>query len=421
MREFNHRKYYIRYFFIRLMRVTLIFAFLLLLVALILFWLVDRPEISKTEAYQETMAALDTFQVANRFGAPGTIKAGWAKASITPEQPVALAGYGARNAEVYESVHDSVFVRSFVFDNPQGKTAIVSADLLIFPPLVLDLLRDRLPEGLNLSNIYFTATHTHSSIGGWQPGLVGQLFAGEYNEEMVQLIAEAVIMSLTEALANTNYAKLGYQKIDQRRLIRNRLVKERGTVDPWLRPISIEKVTGESALLFSYSAHPTCLSYDYADLSGDYPAQVIKLLKEEYTVDFAAYMAGAVGSMSPEAPGLKGYEKIDFVAEQLAEVITATIPAIETRPVKIMNVHDFPFNPGDPQFKITRDIRLREWAFNLAFGRHEMEITSLQLGNLLLVGLPCDFSGELVAALELYASQFGFDLVITSFISPTRY
>ena len=415
MTEFDYKRYYIRQFFIRLMRVTLIFFALLLLVALCLIWFVDRPAINQTDAYKKTMAGLDTFQVAHPKPGAGTIKVGWAKASITPNQPAALAGYGARKAEVYESVHDSVFVRSFVFENQQGKAAIVSADLLIFPPMVLNLIKNELPQGLDLSNVYFTATHTHSSIGGWQPGFVGKLFAGEYNEEMIRFIADAVVKSLRKANGETNYAKIGYQKIDQRRLIRNRLVKERGTVDPWLRLISIKKVTGESALLFSYAAHPTCLSYDYADLSGDYPAKVIEQLQSDYAVDFAAYMAGAVGSMSPEAPGLKGFEKIDFVAGQLSEVITAALPAIETEPGKAMNIHDFPFYPGDPQCKVTKDLRLREWAFELAFGQHEMEITSMQLGDLLLVGLPCDFSGELVAPLELYASQYGFDLVITSF------
>ncbi|MEL7144778.1 MAG: neutral/alkaline non-lysosomal ceramidase N-terminal domain-containing protein [Bacteroidota bacterium] len=415
MNEFNYRRYYIRQFFIRLFRVTLIFSILLLLVALILFWFVDRPAINQTAAYQRTMAALDTFEVANKVPSAGTIKIGWSKASITPDQPTALAGYGARKANVYQSVHDSVFVRSFVFENQQGKSAIVSADLLIFPPKVLELIQDELPQGLSLSNIYFTATHTHSSIGGWQPGFVGKLFAGTYDEAIVRMIAEAVITSLQKANADTQYAKIGYRKIDQKRLIRNRLVKERGTVDPWLRLISIKRVTGESALLFTYAAHPTCLSYHYADLSGDYPAKVIKQLQDDYEVDFAAYMAGAVGSMSPEAPGLKGYEKINFVAGQLADVITLALPTIETAPVNTMNIHDFPFDPGDPQFKVTENIRLREWAFNQAFGRHEMEITSMQLGDLLLVGLPCDFSGELVAPLELYASQYGFNLVVTSF------
>ncbi|MEL6557149.1 MAG: hypothetical protein AAFQ94_03130, partial [Bacteroidota bacterium] len=237
----------------------------------------------------------------------------------------------------------------------------------------------------------------------------------EYDEKMVDFIAEKVISSLKIASANVEQATIGYQKVNQRTLIRNRLVKERGTVDPWLRMISINKVNGESALIFNYAAHPTCLSYHYADLSADYPGKAIDLIEKAGTADFVAYMAGAVGSMSPEAPGLRGYEKVDFVASQLAEVINATAPTIEQNAVTSMAIHDFEFIPGNPQFKITTDLRLKEWVFNQAFGRHEMEITSMKVGNLLMIGVPCDFSGELVEPLEKYAANRGMNLIITSF------
>ena len=411
----TNRLYYIRYFFIRIFRLIAIFIGLLLFISLFLFSLVDRPPLIETEAYQKTMAQLDSFKISNNNQVGDTIKVGWGKSSITPDRPTALAGYGGRQAEVYQSVHDSVFVRSFVFEGNSGKQALVIADLLIFPPEVIKKLTGKLPEGITLSNTYFSATHSHSSIGGWQTGFVGKLFAGEYDEKMVNFIADRVINSLEIALASMEKASIGYKKINQKTLIRNRLVKERGTVDPWLRIIVIEKISGESACIFNYAAHPTCLSYHYADLSADYPGKAIELIEKAGTADFVAYTAGAVGSMSPEAPGLGGYEKVDFVADQLAEVINATTPAIELKPLTNMQINDFEFNPGDPQFKVTADIRLKEWVFNQAFGRHEMEITSMRIGNLLLVGVPCDFSGELVDPLEKYAARRGMDLIITSF------
>ena len=178
----TNRSYYIRYFFIRIFRLIAIFIGLLLIISLFLFSFVDRPPVADTEAYQKTMAQLDSFKVNNVDEAGDTIKVGWAKSSITPESPTALAGYGARQAEVYQSVHDSIFVRSFDFESENGKQALVIADLLIFPPQVISKLAGKLPNGLTLSNTYFTATHSHSSIGGWQTGFVGKLFAGEFDE-----------------------------------------------------------------------------------------------------------------------------------------------------------------------------------------------------------------------------------------------
>lgn len=37
------------------------------------------------------------------------------------------------------------------------------------------------------------------------------------------------------------------------------------------------------------------------------------------------------------------------------------------------------------------------------------------LGNTLIIGLPCDFSGEIMAELDKYATQKGINLMITSF------
>ncbi|MGB3468556.1 MAG: neutral/alkaline non-lysosomal ceramidase N-terminal domain-containing protein [Cyclobacteriaceae bacterium] len=410
-----NRAYYIRYFLIRLLRLILIIAILLFILCAILFSFVNRPEVSETDAYQKTMAQLDSFSAVEPLSNNDTFNIGWAKSSITPDFPSSLAGYGGRKEKIYSKVNDSVFVRSFVFQNNEKTYAIVSADLLIFPPKVIDKLQDRLPEKLNLSNTYFTATHTHSSIGGWQPGIVGELFAGEYDEEMIDFIARQVIRSLEKAMKKTSPGMIGFQKIKQDQLIRNRLVKDKGTTDPWLRLITLRKATGEKALIFNYAAHATALSYHFSDLSGDYPAKVVQLLEQDTLTDFAAYMAGAVGSMSPDAPGLRGYEKVDFVAEQLTEVIGATIPAMKENPIRNISFNDFNFLPGNPQFKITEDLRLREWAFEKAFGVHDMEITSMKIGNLLLVGVPCDFSGELVAPLEKYAAKNQLELIITSF------
>ena len=44
-----------------------------------------------------------------------------------------------------------------------------------------------------------------------------------------------------------------------------------------------------------------------------------------------------------------------------------------------------------------------------------MYIKVLRIGDILLVGTPCDFSGELVEALDSQAREKGLSLMITSF------
>ena len=54
-------------------------------------------------------------------------------------------------------------------------------DLLIVPPnLDHEKILDQL--SFEVDNLYLTASHTHSSIGGYLEGLAGKIFGGEYSD-----------------------------------------------------------------------------------------------------------------------------------------------------------------------------------------------------------------------------------------------
>ncbi|MFN8886359.1 MAG: hypothetical protein ACK5WF_02770, partial [Cyclobacteriaceae bacterium] len=60
---------------------------------------------------------------------------------------------------------------------------------------------------------------------------------------------------------------------------------------------------------------------------------------------------------------------------------------------------------------------VRNWAFSSLVGPLQGELTVLQLGNILLIGTPCDFSGEIFVnkELEALAARQGKKMIITSF------
>jgi neutral ceramidase len=60
-------------------------------------------------------------------------------------------------------------------------------------------------------------------------------------------------------------------------------------------------------------------------------------------------------------------------------------------------------------------IVLRPWAFKKAFGEYPVFVKALRIGNILMVGMPCDFSGELTGTLDAYAKTKGLNLMVTSF------
>ena len=85
-------------------------------------------------------------QLPNPALTPDTVQVGWAKVNITPTHPAPLAGYGKRKGKRLTGIHDSVYVRAFVFKNQTERVALISLDLLIAPMSVTAALKEHLPK-----------------------------------------------------------------------------------------------------------------------------------------------------------------------------------------------------------------------------------------------------------------------------------
>jgi len=272
---------------------------LLLLIILVVFKPVDWTPYQETAYYDQTMKRLHALQ-ANGLSTRGdTLQVGWARVNITPSRSLPLAGYGKRKGKHFEEIFDSVFVRAFVFDNGVEKAALVTIDLLIMPPEVTKLLAETLPESFPLKAVFLTATHSHSSFGSWAPGLVGKLFAGSYDHIWVEFLAEAIVNAIMQADSDKIRSKVGFAALETQGLLYNRLEKEKGSVDPWLRIIKIEQDSGETAFFATFAAHPTILRSSFMKLSAEYPGVLIRELELSPEIDFAAFGAGAMASQGP--------------------------------------------------------------------------------------------------------------------------
>ena len=149
----------------------------------------DRTPLEETDYYKNTINSIDDKEINSIYG--DTIKVGWSKVSLIPNFLSPMAGYGARKGANYEGVNDSIWVKAVVFDNGINRSAYVSLDLLIVPP---NLDYNKISEGINIEseNILFTASHTHSSIGGYLEGLAGNIFGGKYDEKNLDFITSAI-------------------------------------------------------------------------------------------------------------------------------------------------------------------------------------------------------------------------------------
>ena len=410
----------------KLVKIFFWFVVVLAAIGLSLFTLNDIRPLEETDYYAKTKAQLNALTVDGGFGSQ--LKAGWSKESITAIEEVYIAGYGLRESPT-SGVHDSIFVRSIVLDNGQQKVAMITMDLLIAPPLVVAQVMPALAKlGFSRKNIYFSATHTHSSAGGWAGGAASRAIAGPTNEQMIETIAKAIVSSVKKAEATAVACKIGFQKINAAEYVTNRLFGEEAIEDPWLRIMKIEKTTKESALVLTYAAHPTDIPKRDNRISADYPGMLVSSLEKSGVCNFAAFFAGAVGSMSPLNNGMDSYQKAELISSSLAKLVKDGSSSIKTDTSSLLRSVYLPLALHEPQLRLNEHIRIRPWVFNWLMGTQEVGINALRIGEMVWIGTPCDYSGMLYSKADSTAQKLNKDLIITSFnggyvgyITPDEY
>ena len=355
----------------------------------------------------------------------GRFMVGHAKENLTPPYPTATAGYGKRMGKLYESVHDSIYIRTLVFDNGTNRVAVVSADLLIIPPTVTELLEKELPEiGFTLDNTYLGAIHTHNSIGNWGKGATTFLY-GSYNDSIVHFIVDKIKSSILRASQNLKPATLKAGTIPLDGLVHNRLI-DNGPVDSLLRVIEVHHSDSSKLLLMSFTAHATCLFARDIVLSRDYPGKLVDAI-EKQGYDFVMFMAGAVGSHSGKVPE-QGWSCVDLMSEEVAKGFLSNRDRLFNVNDSTLVMHRVPLLLSETQVKLLKDWRLRSWTFDLAFGDYPEFLTVLRVGNIVMLGTPCDFSGEFNRSIDSLAKRHGLHAMVTSFnggyigyVTPGKY
>jgi neutral ceramidase len=380
----------------------------------------DHTPYQQTDFYRQTRARLDSLPAlpTPKTGIRTGIRAGWAKANLTTAYTTPTGGYGARQGKHWTTVADSVFVRAIVVDNGNGPIAIVASDLLITPPSVSEQLRKRLPEvGLSWSTVYFGAIHSHNSLGGWAPGLVGNLFSGSYDQRVVDHITNTILAALKAAKSRLQPVSVGFRSVSAPQFVYNRL-DETKPVDPFFRLVQLKQTggAGQTATLCTYAAHATMMDmFSYQYLTRDWPGQVVDGIERE-TGGFALFLAGAVGSMGPKGPPTgKDFPLVKQYASDMLARLKPELTQFQASPDSSLGLLTLPLTLRDPAPRIIGDWRIRPWLFHAVYGRYPSDIKALRLGPVLMLGTPCDFSGELLPPLVATAKAKNLDLIVTSF------
>ncbi len=369
---------------------------------------IDRAPLQDQPFFSQMMSRLDTLEFRN--SGTGKIYAGWAKVNITPSHNMPMAGYKMRDH--FDAVHDSLYARVLMV-NANGKSvALINVDLLLFPPALKKRLEEKLAEHKAQIFLYLSATHTHNGIGGWDQSLGGQLALGDYNSDWVEETAERITQTLISQTLIPSTVK--YWESDADDLVVNRIAYSKGEKDGRLRGLIIEREDSTKACLFTFSAHATSIRKKNYSLSADYPGRVIQQIEKQF--DFGMFMAGMVGSHSFKSFPEQDYELIE---NESALLVKKFIVRRENKSVDSMSISTahVPIEFGPSQLRIFKNWKVRNWVFNSLLPNLQGELTYLRLGNIIMIGTPCDFSGEIFVrnSLESIAGKQGKHLIITSF------
>lgn len=357
------------------------------------------------------------------------LRAGFGRAPLTPKlgcfddrpefgefRALPLAGYGQRQGRPATGVHDELWAKAVAFSSGGRTGVVIAADLLIVPREVADATAERLRErcGLGRDELYFGATHTHGSLGGWGIGFVAEAFAGPFNPAVRTWIVQQLATAGEQAVRDLGPAGAGGTAFAAPDLTRNRLVGDRGLVDGTFSLMLVRQTDGDQAVVGSYAAHATVMPASDMDFGGDYPGFWQRAV-EEQPGTLALFLAGAVGSHSPRPPagGLEGARRMgEILAERtaaaLADVHPTNRPAfgLVTARVRLPEL----------QVRLSDGWRLRPWvARRLLPVAEDTRLQVLRLGDQVWLSTPCDYSGELALRLKSAPGLQDRSIAVTSF------
>ncbi len=243
-------------------------------------------------------------------------KAGVARAVITPDEPMWMAGYASRTKPSEGKVQD-LFAKALAIEDASGtRLVIVTTDLIGLSLEFRLWLQEEAEKQFQLppAGLLLNASHTHCgpefrpaklALPGQDQGRVDQ--ARKYYE----FLQQKMLALVGESLKNLQPAKLGYTHGRAGFAMNRRLPTDTeprnapypdGPVDHEVPVLKVESAAGElKALLFGYACHNTTLAF--YQFCGDYAGFAQQDLEAEFPGVTAMFITGCGGDQNPQPRG----------------------------------------------------------------------------------------------------------------------
>jgi neutral ceramidase len=271
----------------------------------------------------------------------GPLQVGIATADITPEGPVWMGGYAARN-KPSEGTYKELTATCVVFDNGQTRVAFVAIDLVaIYEKQLADLRAAAAKAGIPPQHLMTNASHTHC----------GPRVSHKDNAEYTALFQERTDPLFEAAVADLQPAVLDYTVGYSTMAVNRRQLNDEGKcigmrpeprkqIDPDVPILRVLSPEGNiRAVIFGYACHPTTMG---GYLNGpDYPGFARDWIAAAIPDCTPVFLQGCGGDIKPrysKTNGRFGYvmlEAIPTTAEMGHELGRAVIAALCAPPLVV--------------------------------------------------------------------------------------
>jgi neutral ceramidase len=246
----------------------------------------------------------------------GAWKAGVARAVITPEKPMWLAGYGHRSHPAEGKIHD-LWIKVLALEDPEGRRAVVlTSDLLNFPKAMHESICGKLREkhGLDRAQVMLTVSHTHSGpvlreslypcypLDGAQLALIEEYstwLEGKIVDEVGVALSRLAPAKLTSGQGKATFAvnRRNNREAEVAKLIESG-AELKGPVDHDVPVLAVRSLEGDlKAVVFGYACHNTNL--DTYPWCGDYAGFAQLDLEKKHTGATAMFWIGCGADQNP--------------------------------------------------------------------------------------------------------------------------
>lgn len=323
-------------------------------------------------------------------------------AELVPPEPLPLGGYTRRTEQAFEPGGEQIGARCFVLEGSGTRLAVVAVDLLTMPESLVREVRSKLPKDVRL---FLAATHTHCAPDSQMlnermnfkvPGIAS------FNRRWLDWYTDELVSLITGTLESRPIGGSFFYRLVRLELNRGR---RPGT---WTESggslLEIANEREHRSLLYSYSAHPVFYGPEENKLRGDWPGSLSSRMGG------TAVLSGAIGDVSPAAPGTTPAEKIDSFVNKTMSALHSTQPIEVTGPLQVAEVRvelgEPRAHPGFAKAYGIPDPLATELAKK--FAPATASVIAFRLGKYCVVGVPGEPTAELGRRIREEGSRQGF-------------